>query len=175
MDLKLINRTGGFDFVGTPTGILTVEGFETMIILALFGGSVKQSTPRTRPTGQEAFDWWGNTLLLPNEPQQQFNSQTERVLKTTAITSQGRRNLENAVKFDLEFMEDWADIDVVVEMPSLDLVRIAINLTRKSNLQSTEFVFIWDKTREDFDVDDSAQQLPPPVNNELPLELPFNL
>lgn len=174
MDLKLINTRGGFDFVGTSTGILSVEGFETMVPLALFGGSIKQSTPRTRVLSQEAFDWWGNSLLMPNEPQQQFNSQTERTLKTATITSQGRRDVENAVKSDLSFMEDWADVEVTVDLPTLDLVNIFIKLTRKSNLQSTEFVFIWDRTREDFEVNEEFMPVPP-QNNAIPYNLPFNL
>ena len=71
----------------TNKDLVTIEGLQNMVYIALFGGNTEASTPIERIDNELAFDYWGNTLFDLNEPQAQFNSLTERTLTETALNS----------------------------------------------------------------------------------------
>src|SRR4051812_24194087 len=104
MDLKLVETNDGGDLVKNTNDLDVIFGFENVVYLALFGGNVKQSTPTVRDQSQQAFDFWGNNLFMPNDTLIQLNSETERALITYALTSSGRISIENAIKSDLQVM-----------------------------------------------------------------------
>jgi hypothetical protein len=153
MDLKVIESGGnGGDVVKTAKDLVVIEGFENMPYLAMFGGNLESSTPRGRLEGQQLFDFWGNNLVFPNNQSIQFNSETERALNNTALTSSGRVIIEQAVKADLKFMTDFVKVAVAVSIPTNDKVVIGVKLVQPDNLQSRQFVYIWDATRNELDL-----------------------
>jgi len=116
---------GDLQLLGNDLAI--VYGQENQIYLALFGGNVEQNTPATNTRAAQRFDWWGNSLLMPNDSQRQFNSSTERVLKTTSLNSAGRIKIENAVKDDLKYLTELgAKVTVTVSLPGINTVKIEI-------------------------------------------------
>jgi hypothetical protein len=149
MDLEIIENGDGGDLIKTPNDMSVIYGFENMVYLALFGGCVEQDTPAVRNTNQQAFDFWGNSLLMPNDSSIQFNSKTERALNTIALSSSGRKQIEQAVKDDLQFMGDFANVKVSVAITGVDRVEIRIKLQQPGSLQKQEFIFIWDATKQE--------------------------
>lgn len=147
MDLALFEAKGnGGDYIRKTNDLYVIDGFQSMPYISLFGGNTEASTKINRPEAVQAFDFWGNSLI-PNNASIQFNSETERTLMNTALTSAGRIVIENAVKKDLAFMSDFADVTVQVSIISTDKVRIYIKIMQPDNLQNKEFIYIWSATR----------------------------
>lgn len=147
MDLKVIESGNGGDLVKNPKDLAVISGLENMVYLGMFGGNPEQSTPTRRLPSEQAFDWWGNSLFFPNDTSRQFNSETERTLNNVALTSSGRRQIEEAVIKDLEFMQPFATVTVSVTIPERDKVNISVTLQEPQNLQEKKFVYIWDATK----------------------------
>lgn len=164
MDLAIIETNNGGDIVKNPKDLLILYGFQNMPYLAMFGGNVAQSTPSKRLDTQQAFDWWGNTLLMPNDPSLQFNSETERALNTIPLTSAGRIDIENAIKSDLQFMQSFVNITIETAITGPDRLEIALTLKRPDNLQSTQFVYIWDATNRELSIIKDASGNPIPFD-----------
>lgn len=146
MDVQVIETGNGGDLVKKPKDLLTIDGFQNMPYLAMFGGNVAEDTPTTRTPSQQNFDWWGNGLLMPNDASQQFNSQTERALNTIPLTSAGRARIEQAVIADLQFMKAFATVSVAVSIVATDKVVIGIRLVKPDNLEQVDQIYIWDAT-----------------------------
>jgi len=141
-DIEIIETGNGGDAVLTAHDFSIIFGWENMPYLALFGGNPGFSTPVKTADEEQNFDWWGNALLIPNEPGIQFNSLTEFRLANVSLNSEGRLLIEDAVKKDLKFMDDFATVDVVVTIPTVDHVRIQIFVKEPGNQQEKEFIFI---------------------------------
>lgn len=146
MDLKLVETGDGGDAVLRGNDLVVINGLQNMPYIALFGGNVEASTPVVRPQNEQSFDWWGNSLLMFNQPSIQFNSLTERLLKNIALTPSGRTAILNAVLEDVNFMREFATIDVEVAIVSVDRLEILIKIQEPDNLESNEFTYIWDST-----------------------------
>lgn len=123
------------------------DGLFNMVYLAWFGGNPGFVTTGNEIETEQRFDWWGNSLFFPNDPDLQFNSTLEHVLDTTPLNSQGRILIENSAKTDLQFMSKFAEVEVEVSIISDDKVSILAKLTEPDNLQEKEFQFIWDSTK----------------------------
>lgn len=146
MDLKLIETGNGGDIVKGAKDFEIIRGFQNMPYLALFGGNPGFSTPIVRPENQQAFDWWGNSLLMGEDPGIQFNSLTENTLNSVPLTSFGASQIEQAVIEDLRFMEEFSTVSVSVVIISDDKVAIGIFLEEPENEENKAFIFIWDST-----------------------------
>lgn len=146
MDIKIVETGNGGDLQKNLRDLALTEGFENMPYLAMFGGNPEQSTPPNRPARVQAFDWWGNSLLFQEDPSRQFNSITEKTLNSVALTSSGRISIEEAIKQDLAFMQDFAEVAVEVSIIETDKVLIEINITEPSTTRNKLFVYIWDAT-----------------------------
>jgi phage gp46-like protein len=144
-DLKMIETGDGGDYVLRGSDLVLIEGFENMPYLALFGGNVESSTREFRPTEQR-FDWWGNTLLMLNNSAIQMNSETERILNNSALTSSTRLQIEQAIKTDLEFFKGFSTITISASITATDRVEINVQIIEPDTQDSTEFVYIWDST-----------------------------
>lgn len=151
MDLQLVETGDGGDIVKKPKDLSVFFGFENMPYIAMFGGNVKQSTPITRLATEQDFSFWGNNLLHPGDNSIQFNSETERALNTIPLTSAGRILIEQAVKQDLKFMEDFAKVSIEVSIIATDVVVIGIRLQQPDNLQAQDFVYIWSATKQELE------------------------
>jgi phage gp46-like protein len=109
----------GGDLQQIGNDLAVVYSVENQVYLALFGGNVEGNTDTKIGSG-----WWGNKLFFGNDTAKQFNSNTERILNTVALSSAGRIKIENAVKDDLKYLN--ANITVIVTIPSINTVRIDI-------------------------------------------------
>lgn len=118
------NNGGDLKLLGKDLAV--VNGMENQVYLALFGGNVEQNTPSII-TGAPTFDYWANNLLWPNRQDLQFNSNTERILNTTELSSAGRVTIENAVKSDLAYLVALgATVTVNVTLPGINMVQMNI-------------------------------------------------
>lgn len=172
MDLQLIETGNSGDLFLKGVDLAQVEGFENMVYIALFGGNVAMSTPEERAPNEMAYDWWGNTVLMPNESTQQFNSQTERTLNTVSLTSGNLIYIQNAVNADLEFMRPFAEVTVTVAIIGPDKVRLDIFVKEPGNLANKEFIYIWDGTKQDLA---GAPNYQPPANQNTQNGLQYEL
>jgi len=176
MDLQIVETGNGGDLVKKTKDLLTIEGFQNMPYLAMFGGNVREDTPTRRIATQQNFDWWGNGLLMPNDQSLQFNSQTERALNTIALTSSGRALIEQAVAADLKFMKAFAQVAVAVSIVATDKLVIGVRLQKPDNLEQRDFIYIWDATLKELTLPYSAGNAPgvPPGNTGFDYNLDFN-
>lgn len=176
MDLLLLETSNGGDLVLRGIDLAQTEGWDNMVLIALFGGNVAMSTPDERAANEMAYDWWGNSTLMPNNPSQQFNSQTERALNTIPLTSGNLIYIQNAINADLEFMQPFAEVTVTVAIIGVDKVRLQILVKEPNNVTQKEFLYIWDGTKQDLL---GAPNYQPPVpqtqQNGLQYGLQFNL
>lgn len=161
MDVKVIENVGnGGDLVKTNKDIETIEGLQNMAYIALFGGNPEASTPTERLINEQAFDFWGNSLLHPNNIAAQFNSLTERRLMEVALTSAGRIQIEQAVAKDVEFMSEFATVQIDVKIIGTDRIQIIIFIQEPDNEESKAFKFLWDSTQAEL-IDAETAIFPP--------------
>ena len=151
MDVKLIENSDGGDLYFNGVDLEIVEGFQNMPYLDMFGGNIESNTGLI-VEGEQNFDWWGNRLFLEQQSNIQFNSDTERTLQNVSLTSSGRLQIESAVKSDLKNFSSFSTFTVSVSIISNDRVKIKVNIIEPSNLESTEFVYIWDETQKELSV-----------------------
>lgn len=142
-DLAIIETGNGGDLVRVGNDLGVVNGIENMPYLGMYGGNVEQVTSNLNiATDAQNFDWWGNNLLLKNDAVKQFNSVTEKTLKTTELTSAGRIKIEAAIVRDLKFL---STPDISVEVIAVVIVstdRIECKLRVKINPSSQEKITI---------------------------------
>tara|TARA_R110000765_G_scaffold227114_1_gene331018 strand:+ start:74 stop:532 length:459 start_codon:yes stop_codon:yes gene_type:complete len=146
MDLKLIETGSGGDIVFNGSDIEVIGGFQNMPYLGMYGGNIQQNTKEYLPNEQR-FDHWGNNLLMLKNENIQFNSDLERLLLDVALTSSSRIEIEETIKSDLSFMDDFATLEVSASILSSDRLQIYIKITQPDVEQSEEFVYIWDATK----------------------------
>lgn len=144
MDVKVIETGNGGDLTKNGNDLAMVFSFENMVYLALFGGNKEAVTPQKRISSEQAFDYWANNLLFPEDTGLQFNSITEKTLETTALTSVGRLTIEDAVKADLEFMAAFAEVSVSSQIVSSDRIDISVKVNEPGNLTERRFIYIWE-------------------------------
>lgn len=147
-DLTIYETGSGGDFYLNGNDISTTDaGLFEMVYMAFFGGNPQANTTGNEIISELRDDWFGNALLLDNNKDIQFNSNVERALRNTALSSAGRIEIENAAKSDLDFLSEVANIDVDVSILSDDKISIFVSLTEPDNLQKKDFQLIWDGVR----------------------------
>lgn len=149
MDLELIETGNGGDIIKNRKDVSVIFGFENSPYLSMFGGNVLQSTQPERLVSEQSYDFWGNNLLMFGDDSIQFNSLTERALLETPLNSAGRVLIEEAVKKDLQNMQDYCDVKVEVIIPIQDHLIIAIRLQKLGNIERRDFIYIWDATNQE--------------------------
>ena len=148
MDLKLTALRDGTDFELVGVDLVTIDGWQNMPLLGMYGGNIEESTKTFNET-ELRYDWWANDMLDFDNPAVQMNSQLERTLMTTALNSSGRIEIEEIVKKDLAFMNDFADVEVSVSITGVDRIEIYLKITEPNNSESNEFTYIWDATEKE--------------------------
>ena len=89
-DYALFSTSNGADISVQGSRIITINGYENMPILALFG----------------ATDFWGNNILFDDVPSRQVNSKTLAALYSNPLNARGLALIEDAIKQDLQFLVD---------------------------------------------------------------------
>ena len=147
-DLKLTAYRDGTDLELIGVDLVSIDGFQNMPLLGLYGGNFEEST-KVFNLAELRSDWWGNEMLDFDNPSVQMNSKLERTLINTALNSAGRIEIEETVKKDLEFMTTFGDLEVTVSIVDVDRISIYIKITEPSNEESNEFTFIWNATEKE--------------------------
>lgn len=127
-DLAIVETGSGGDIQKVGNDIALVYGVENQPYLAMFGGNIEADTVSGVVT-EQSFDYWGNSLLMSNNPNIQFNSKLERTLLTTPLTSAGRTKIINAVTNDLQYIKDSLGDDVVINVAIISDNWLQIQLT----------------------------------------------
>lgn len=145
-DLRLIETGNGGDLELIGRDLSMVGGFENMPYLGIFGGNLEAITDGPKKENEQAFDWWGNNLLMPNNQSIQFNSLLENTLQNVGLTSAARVVIEQIILRDLQFMLSFSEITVSTSIIATDNLKIAIAIKQPDNLEDKQFVYIWDAT-----------------------------
>ena len=127
-DIGLKAVGSGSDYVFIDEDIQLSESLYMTIYIALFGGNVKASTTGDEISTEKREDWWGNEVFNLEEPEKQFNSETQRTLNNTPLSSSGRLTIKSAVENDLEFLKVFVDFEVEVLILSNSGVRINVSV-----------------------------------------------
>lgn len=143
MDLK-INETGnGGDLVFDNNDIsLTSEVFNQPY-LAHFGGN-KEALTLDYVQGEERQDYWANALLLPDK--ERFDSEFEKMLDNTEVSSSGRLKLEQSASNDLGYLEGFSDKSSNVSITGADRIQLTETITKGSN---DSFTYIWGEAKDE--------------------------
>lgn len=145
-DLKLIETLNGGDLVLLGNDLVVIGGLQNMPYLGIFGGNIEESTKEFN-VDEQRFDFWGNDLLMLNQPEIQYNSETERLLSDIALNSSGRLIIEQTIAKDLEFMTKFSKVSISSSIVSSDRIEINIKIQEPNNVESNEFTYIWDSTK----------------------------
>ena len=146
-DILLYESGDGGEIAVISDDIALIELLYNQTYLALFGGNVEASTLGNEPAGTIRQDWWGNSLLMPNDAASQFNSQTEKALNDNVLNSVGRVNIQRAVDADMQYLKSIANISTNVVILSTNKVQIIVTLTQPDNQENKTFVFLWDNAK----------------------------
>ncbi|HTH58233.1 MAG TPA: hypothetical protein VL728_19440 [Cyclobacteriaceae bacterium] len=158
MDVQLRETGNGGDLVYMTRDLKTIYGFQNMAYLGMFGGNEEQSTPFKRLDTEQGFDWYGNSFF-GSDPNTFFNSETERALNNTPLTSQGRQIIIDAVKSDLQFMKDFSTVQVAVEIVATNVVVIGVKILQPDSLLDKNYLFMWDALKKELDLSETVQNI----------------
>lgn len=126
-DAALIETGSGGDVQIIGNDLAIIYGIENQPYLAMFGGNIEADTI-SNVVQEQSFDYWANTLLMPNNQTTQFNSKLERALLKTALTSSGRIKIVNAVTQDLQYIKDSLGDNININVQIVDDNRIQVTL-----------------------------------------------
>ena len=146
-DLLIYETGSGGDSNLLSNDFELTGGVFNHVYFALFGGNPGFISTNNNVESEQNFDFWGNNLLLNNDPSIQFNSYTENILNTISLTSRSREIIKGFVIKDLQFLSNLADVSVEVFITDVDKVSIQIKLQEPNNQQEKEFQFVWDATK----------------------------
>lgn len=141
-DIGLFENNNGGDVLVKGNDLVKYYENEGQVYLALFGGNVEADTPAVPVINKDRNDYWGNFFL--NE-ENQFNSRTERALKNTELSSQGRARIQSAVEYDLGYLKKYADVSVTVSIVGQNRITIKIitaYFTGKKTLTTLTYSFL---------------------------------
>jgi len=156
-DIALFENNDGGDIAIQGNDAVKYYENEGQVYIALFGGNVAADTPLFPISGNARYDFWGNFFL---SVENQFNSKTERALKSTPLTSAGRAVLQSAVQYDLAYLQKYANVTVNVSIVGVNKIIIAIltaYFTGKQTLTTLTYSFMGtdgDFSLLDFNIED---------------------
>lgn len=154
MDLAITEADGnGGDLILVGNDLAIIFGIENMPYLAMFGGNPGYVTPN-KVREAESFDWWGNGLLMNADQSIQFNSLLENKLKTIALNSAGRIDIEETIKKDLAFLNEVATVTVKAVIVATDHIRININIIQNNGSVTIKIVDFRKTADGDFRISD---------------------
>lgn len=146
-DIGIFESGDGGELSIVSGDLLLSESILQQVYLALFGGNIESNTIGNEIDSQERFDYWANGLLWPQNPDKQFNSNTERALNELVLNSSGRIKVINAVESDLDYLKLIVNFEVSVSIVSKNSVRISVVLLSKNNLENKQLVLVYDNAK----------------------------
>ncbi len=100
----------------------------TYVYALVFGGNVEAKTTGSEQPREKRYDYWGNSCFYQNNPDKWFNSEFEKALNETELSSVGRVKLENALKNDVKRLEVFGEVSVSVKIVGTDHILAEIYL-----------------------------------------------
>jgi hypothetical protein len=152
-DINLYETGSGGDFAILANDLMMGESLFQNIYLALFGGNYEASTKSAYLPNELRYDYWGNDLAWGQQKTKQFNSETERTLRSTALNSQGRIAILQSVNNDLAYMKGVVDFTVDVQIKGISKAAIIITLNQKTNQQDKVLQLIFDNIKNEVIID----------------------
>lgn len=146
-DILIYEAGSGGELSVQNNDIALIEQLYNQVYLAWFGGNIEASTLGNETPDEIRNDWWGNSLLFPNDPGSQFNSQTEKALRDNALNSSGRINIQRSAEADLQYLKSIADVTVNVVILSTNKVQLSATLSQPKGAISQTVSFIWDNAK----------------------------
>ncbi|APZ82886.1 hypothetical protein [Flavobacterium phage FL-1] len=146
-DILLFEAGGGGDLAIINNDLSMGESLYQQIYLSLFGGNVEESTKQFYLDNEERFDYWGNTLIWNDVKTKQFNSETERTIKSTVLNSSGRIRVIQAAENDLAYLQPVANISVDAQVLNRDQIRLIISFSGKTNQQDKLLQIVYDNAK----------------------------
>lgn len=148
-DLTIYETGNGGDLVLGNGDLQSTASFYNMIYLAWFGGNVAAITREDESAQEQRFDYWGNQLLQPAQPGLQWNSNLERVLAESPITSASRLIIEDAARADLAFFDDFGKVEVSTRILDVNTLEINATILEPNVVEDKTFQFIWNSTKQE--------------------------
>ena len=139
MDLGIVETGNGGDFSMDGPNPQMVYNFENHPYLGMYGGNKEASTSNIK-IEVESFDFWANNLLWRDNPSIQMNSEFERALDKINLTSQGRIRLIDLAKKDLEFMTEFAKVEVDAAITATDRLEMKIKIIASDSSTSVRII-----------------------------------
>jgi hypothetical protein len=149
MDIAIYESGNGGDAKVKGNDLELTESLFNSVYIAWFGGNPGASTTGRELPNEQRFDWWGNSLLFPNDKEIQFNSELENALNTLPLTSATRTEFEKIAKKDLDFLTTFAEVKTSVSILNDNKIQIDAFLQEPNNLDDKKFRFIWDATKKE--------------------------
>lgn len=125
-DVLIIETGNGGDLVLRGNDLVIVQGVENQPYLHMFGGDA---------------GWWGNDLI--SRPEFQWTSETTAALSASALTSDGRIQIEQAIIDDMKPFEKRYAVKVTVSVVISGPDRLSIQVTINGEMK--EYTFTPDK------------------------------
>ena len=132
-DIHIYESGDGGEMKLKNNDLMLANSIYQSIYISLFGGNVNE------------IDWWGNNLFN----QEPYISETEKTLTQTALNSNGRFVIENAVKQDLRKLSELIDIEVEVKILSKSSVKIIIFISNSNEKISV----VWNGAKNEVIID----------------------
>jgi len=153
MDLAIIESGNGGDCQLVGNDLAMVFNGENYPYLGMFGGNPGYPT-KNKIQEEQSFDFWGNNLLMKSNQSIQFNSLLEEALRTIALTSSGRIQIEDAIKKDLDFLSSLANITVSATIVATDRIQIQLTVIKNDNSTKIKIINFRKKADGDFSIED---------------------
>lgn len=141
----MLNRTiyedgNGGQLLQRNNDIATTDSLAILAYLAMFGGNKDASTKPLSDEQKLNYDWWGNYKEEKSETW--INSETEKILTGIVLNSRSIETITQAVKKDTSKLQQYGEIEIEVNIVSLNRVRIKIITS-----QGDDFTIVWDNTK----------------------------
>lgn len=148
-DINLKENGNGGEISILSNDLLLGNALYTQVYLALFGGNIEANTTDNYVTNEDRFDYWGNELFFKDKPEFQFNSNTERVLKSVALNTAGRYEIMEAVKLDLDYLRKVVNLKIEVLLPSVNNVVIKVVFLSKEANENKVLQLVYDQAKDE--------------------------
>lgn len=133
-DIHIYESGDGGEMKLKNNDLMLANSIYQSIYISLFGGNVSE------------LDWWGNKLF-DHEP---YISETEKTLTQTALNSNGRFVIENAVNQDIKNLSELIDVEIEVKILSKSSVKIIIFIANSNEKISV----VWNGAKNEVIIDE---------------------
>lgn len=152
--IEMYETLDGGDYRVSDDGIIIDNSLFTECYLAFTGGNIEENTEAKKPIGVLNKAYWGN-IYSKNDDTQQFNSNLERVLSFTPISSGNLSVFESAAEQDLEYLvnNNFAEsIEVEAFIVGVGLLKISVTIEQPSQSETETYSFLWKESLKRFEI-----------------------